>query len=203
MGPVTVRFFDHVRQHVTEMSRRARMIALVSIALAFARPAHAAYTPTEGAALVGTRAPEWRGLTWLQGGPLTTQKLRGKLVLMRFWTDGCQFCRASAGPLRELDEKYRARGLVVVGIHHPKSPESHDPKVIEKAAKELGFAFPIATDPEWTTVKAYGVGTTFRNFTSVSFLIDRAGVIRWVHDGGTLDEPARASLEAAIEGLLR
>ena len=172
------------------------------IALALAAPALAVYTPVEGAALVGTRAPEWRGLSWIQGGPLTTAKLRGKLVLVRFWTDGCQFCRASAGPLRELDEKFRARGLVVVGIHHPKAPESHDPKVIAKAAKELGFGFPIATDPEWTTVKAYGVGTTFKNFTSVSFLIDQTGVIRWVHDGGTIDDAARASLESAIEGLL-
>jgi peroxiredoxin len=177
-------------------------MGLALLALAIASPARGAYTPTEGASLVGTRAPEWRGLTWLQGGPLTMQKLRGKPVLVRFWTDGCEFCRASAGPLRELDEKYRARGLVVVGIHHPKAPESHDPKVIAKAAKELGFAFPIATDPEWTTVKAYGVGTTFKNFTSVSFLIDQTGVIRWVHDGGTIDEPARASLETAIEGLL-
>src|SRR5581483_3981244 len=157
--------------------------------LLVASAAQAEYRPVEGAKLIGTTAPEWHGLHWIHGGPLSLARLRGKLVLMRFWTDGCEKCRA--------------RGLVVVGIHHPKAPESHERRVIAKAAKELGFSFPIATDPEWTTVKAYGVETTFQKFTSVSFLIDRAGVIRWVHDGGTIDDEARASLEAAIEGLLR
>lgn len=176
--------------------------AVLGLALV-ASAARAEYRPAEGAKLVGAPAPEWRGLNWIQGGPLSLAKLRGKLVLLRFWTDGCQFCRASAGPLRTLDEKYRARGLVVVGIHHPKAPESHDPRVIAKAAKELGFTFPIATDPDWTTVKAYGVGTTFQRFTSVSVLIDRGGVIRWVHDGGTIDDEARASLEATIAELSR
>jgi|SRR5581483_2674999 len=171
--------------------------------LLVASAAQAEYRPVEGAKLIGTTAPEWHGLHWIHGGPLSLARLRGKLVLMRFWTDGCEYCRASAEPLRALDEKFRARGLVVVGIHHPKAPESHERRVIAKAAKELGFSFPIATDPEWTTVKAYGVETTFQKFTSVSFLIDRAGVIRWVHDGGTIDDEARASLEAAIEGLLR
>jgi thiol-disulfide isomerase/thioredoxin len=141
--------------------------------------AHAEWAPKEGASLIGTKAPELTGLRWLQGGPLTMEKLRGKVVLVRFWTDGCQFCSSTAPSLRELDAKHRDEGLVVIGIHHPKARDS-DP---EKAMRELGFTFPVATDKEWSTVKGWGVGTTFKSWTSITFLVDREGV-RFVHDGG-------------------
>jgi thiol-disulfide isomerase/thioredoxin len=144
------------------------MLRWITLALLGSAPALADWRPAEGGALIGRAAPEWHGLTWLQGGPLTLHKPRGKVVLLRFWTDGCPSCQASAPALRTLDERWRARGLVVVGIHHPKSDESHDPKVV------------------------------------MSFLIDREGVIRWVHDGGKLraGDPAMASLEKALAGLL-
>lgn len=170
--------------------------------------AGAAWAPREGASLVGTRAPELTGLRWLQGGPLTLAKLRGKTVLIRFWTDGCQYCSATAPSLRALDEKYRDRGLVVIGIHHPKAKDS-DP---EKAMHELGFTFPVATDPEWSTVKGWGVGTVFKRFTSITFLVDKDGVIRFVHDGGEWHtgggkghEECQAAYDAIVstlEGLL-
>jgi peroxiredoxin len=142
--------------------------------------AQADWTPKEGAALVGTRAPELVGLRWLQGGPLSMAKLRGKVVLVRFWTDGCQYCSSTAPSLRALDAAHRDDGLVVIGVHHPKEKASN----AEKAMRELGFTFPVATDPEWATVKSWGVGTTFKAFTSITFLVDRTGVIRFVHDGG-------------------
>jgi peroxiredoxin len=164
----------------------------------------AGWAPDEGGALVGTRAPEWRGLTWLSGGPLSLAALRGRPVLLRFWTDGCPFCRHTAPALNELWKKYGKRGLVVVGVHHPKSEAARDPKVIREAARGLGFEFPIATDPSWATVQAYGVGTTFQRFTSVSFLIDGDGVIRWVHDGGEyqLGDPAGRALTDTLDRLL-
>jgi peroxiredoxin len=163
------------------------------------------WSPTEGADLVGTPAPEWRGLRWIQGGPLTLDKLRGKVVLVRFWTDGCQYCRHTAPALRELWQKYRRRGLVVIGIHHPKSEASRDPSAVAAAARDLGFDFPVAADVDWQTVRAYGVGTRFTRFTSVSFLIDRAGVIRFVNDGGeyhTGGGPEHRVCHAAYEALV-
>ena len=123
-------------------------------------------------------------MTWLQGGPLSLEALRGKVVLIRFWTDGCAYCEKTAPALRALDARYRDQGLVVIGIHHPKDATS-DPV---KGMKALRLTFPVATDPDWQTIKAYGVGTTFTRFTSVSFLIDREGTIRFVHDGGEWHE---------------
>jgi len=166
--------------------------ALLLATLLLAVPAAAApWAPAEGASLLGTRAPALRGLKWLQGGPLSLETLRGKVVLIRFWTDGCPYCEKTAPALTSLDAKYRDKGLVVIGIHHPKEPSS-DPV---KGIHALGLKFPVATDPDWQTVKAYGVGTTFTHFTSVSFLIDREGVIRFVHDGGEWHEGGGADHE--------
>ena len=175
------------------------VVAVMTFAAIDAR-ADGAWAPAEGASLVGTRAPAWEGLRWIHGGPLTLAGLRGHPVLVRFWTDGCHFCASSAPALLEVHKKFAARGLVVVGVHHPKSDESHDAALIERAAQKLGFTFPIATDDEWKTVRAYGVGRVFNQFTSVSVLIDADGVIRWVHDGGTLDlaSPAYRALTAEI-----
>ena len=144
----------------------------------------AGYTPTEGRELLGKPAPELVGIQWIQGGPLDLAALRGKVVLVRFWLTGCPLCAATAPALRELDEHYRAQGLVVVGIHHPKSADVRDSAVVRRAVRGFGWAFPVGIDNDWKTVRAYGVGTHFRRFTSISVLFDRRGIIRFVHDGG-------------------
>ena len=172
----------------------------------------AAWAPREGRGLLGTAAPEWSGIEWLHGGPLRLEDLRGRVVLLRFWLIECPYCRRSAWALRAWAEAYRDDGLVVVGIHHPKSEEARDPETVAAAARDLGFDFPIGIDNAWTTVRAYGVGSVFKRFTSVSFLIDRDGIIRFVHDGGEYhadggaghEECAAAhrALEAAIRRAL-
>jgi peroxiredoxin len=186
------------------------LLAALLLAIGAAAPACSAddsapWRPREGRELIGTPAPEWRDLEWLQGGPLTLEDLRGRVVLVRFWLVGCPYCRRSAPALVHLQEEYGERGLVVVGIHHPKSEAAKDPDVVRRAAEGYGFDFPLALDDEWSTIRAYGVGSVFERFTSVSFLIGPDGVIRWVHDGGAYapgeGEEGRAyeSLVEAIE----
>ncbi len=192
------------------MTRWLAVVSLLALALVAApAPVRAEpYTPREGGELLGTKAPELRGLRWSQGGPLTLAGLRGKVVLLRFWTDGCPFCEKTAPVLNALHARYRDRGLVVVGVHHPKEPGSD----VARGVKALELVFPVATDPDWQTVKAFGVGTTFKKFTSISFLIDAEGVIRFVHDGGEFHpgggsdhercNSAHDALVATIERLL-
>lgn len=186
---------------------RAALACFAGLLLLLATEAGAgapAWTPREGAALVGTRAPEWKGLRWLQGGPLTLAGLRGKVVLIRFWLAGCPFCTRTAPALNALHERYADRGLVVIGIHHPKSEDAKDPGRVKQAAKGLGFAFPIAQDNDWQTLEAYGVGSTFQAATSISILVGRNGVIRFVHDGGEYHPgggPAHRECNAAYEAL--
>lgn len=180
------------------MRREIARTAIALAASALLGSAAVAWAPEEGGELVGRPAPELDGLTWLDQGPLTLEALRGKVVLLRFWTDGCPYCQASAPTLEALWREHRDEGLVVVGIHHPKSDASHDPAIVRAAARELGLTFPIATDPDWKTVGAYGVGTTFQKFTSVSFLVDAGGTIRFVHDGGEYHAGGGAGHEACV-----
>jgi peroxiredoxin len=142
------------------------------------------WQPSEGAELIGRPAPALSGLTWLNSGPLGLEDLRGKVVLIRFWLVGCPYCKNTAPALAELYEKYGGDGLVVIGIHHPKSERARDDAFVLKAAKGLGFEFPVAQDRDWKVINAYWLGGVRRSYTSSSILIDKKGIIRFVHDGG-------------------
>lgn len=143
-----------------------------------------AYTPEEGKELIGQKAPEFSGLTWINTEPLTIKELRGKVVLIRFWLVGCPYCRNTAPALVELHERYKDEGLVVIGIHHPKSERTKDPEVAVKQADVFGFNFPVAHDKNWNTINRFWLNSGNKSFTSSSVLIDREGIIRFVHDGG-------------------
>jgi len=142
------------------------------------------WRPSEGAELIGRPAPALSGLTWLNSEPIGLEDLRGKVVLIRFWLVGCPYCVNTAPALAGLYEKYGDDGLVVIGIHHPKSERTKDDALVLKAAKGLGFEFPIAQDRDWKVINAYWLGGARRSYTSSSILIDKKGIIRFVHDGG-------------------
>ena len=166
------------------------------------------WTPAEGLELIGKPAPSWEDVEWVQGGPLSLDGLRGKVVLLRFWLTGCPYCARTAPALNELARKYRDRGLVVVGLHHPKSRYARSEEVVREAVRELALRFPVGMDNDWTTLDRYWTGGTRHSFTSVTFLIGREGRIRFLHDGGEFfpgeGEPgqAHAAIETMIERLL-
>lgn len=164
--------------------------------------------PDPVTALVGTTPPEWRLERWMSSPPRTLASLRGSVVMVRWWTAGCPFCSATAPALRHFDRAYAARGLHVIGIYHHKEATPFDPAVYEETARKYGFTFPVAFDPDWHTLESWlrdrdgkPVST---GFTSVTFLLDKRGVIREVHRGGQYVEgdPAYAALQQAIERLL-
>ena len=154
-------------------------------------------------ALVGTTPPEWRVERWLNSPPLTLAGLRGKVVLVRWWTAGCPYCAASAPALREMHRDFAAGGLVVVGMYHHKDDGPYDPRVTEKTAKDYGFTFPVAFDPEWRTFHAW-MGGADSGWTSVTFLLDRKGVVRWFHPGGSYapGDAAYTDLRRTVTALL-
>ncbi len=162
---------------------------------------------------MGSASPEWANERWVQGGPLTLAGLRGKVVLIRFFTDReCPFCSATAPALNELDREFGPKGLVVVGFYTPKPrPRPVSMEEVRSTVGSYGFRFPVAIDDDWATLKrlwldrASGAG-----WTSASLLIDRRGVVRHVHPGGVFakdspDAQARrdyAEMRSAIEKLL-
>jgi peroxiredoxin len=137
-----------------------------------------------GAELIGTKAPGWKGVEWLNTKPLRLEDLRGKVVLVRWWTDTCPYCRRSAPALNEFHARYARRGLIVIGMYHPKPIDrSITASEIRAAAQERGFGFPIAIDRGWSVLRRWWLDGGRRSATSVSFLIDRRGVIRHIHPG--------------------
>ena len=137
-----------------------------------------------GTELVGQTAPSWENEVWINSDPLTLEGLAGKVVLIRWWTGTCPFCIASAPALNEFHNAYNDKGLQLIGMYHPKPPSKKMPlSDIQEAVGRLGFQFPIAVDDDWASLKKYWLNHTTKSFTSVSFLLDKKGVIRYVHPG--------------------
>lgn len=181
-----------------------RPLALLLLVVAVF-PSLAVRAAEPGETLLGTPAPEWEAEYWLHSPPLTLEDLRGRVVLVRFWTaPGCPYCSATAPSLNTLHERYGDRGLTVVGLYHHKSRTPLDPADVARHAERLGFEFPVAIDPDWRTLRRWWLDRADSGWTSVSFLLDRDGVIRWVHPGGKYVEgdPDFAALEAEIRRLL-
>lgn len=158
-----------------------------------------------GGELIGTRPPEWQVSEWLQSPPLTLAGLRGKVVLVRWWTGPlCPFCTASAEGLNALWTKDRDRGLVIVGMYHHKADSPLTREHVEHQIERLGFEFPVAVDRDWKTLRRWWLDGEPRGWTSVTFLLDREGRICHIHPGGAYfpGEPGYAALEAAVEKAL-
>jgi peroxiredoxin len=125
-------------------------------------------------------------------------------VLVRWCTGpGCPYCSGSAPYLTRWDETYRKQGLVVVGFYHHKSRAPLNRPDVIHLAGTLGFRFPLAVDPQWRTLRRWWLlNTPERQWTSVSFLIDKQGFIRYVHPGGVYSPEDAAHMEARIRELL-
>ena len=165
----------------------------------FSAPAH------EGSDLLGVRFDKWEVGDWINSEPLTPDSLRGKVVLVRWWTaPTCQFCEASAPALNEFSHRYRDRGLVVLGLYHHKSETPLTVSHVKEQARKLGFTFPVAIDPQWTTLRRWWLDKHDRGWTSITLLLDRQGIIRHVHPGGAFfkGEKGYEMLQAKIESLL-
>jgi peroxiredoxin len=138
----------------------------------------------EGQEVIGRPAPSLEALSWVQGR-VSDADLRGKVVLVRWWTNGCSLCKNTAPALNRLHADFAGKGLLVLGIYHPKPrPERRDPETIRAAVRALGFRFPVAVDEEWTVLRRWWLDAGERSYTSVSFLIVRGGGIRYIHPGG-------------------
>jgi peroxiredoxin len=142
---------------------------------------------TEGEELIGKPAPPLQLRDWLNSKPLEISDLRGKVVLLRWWTEGCPFCAATAPALISLEQTYGSRGLQVIGIFHPKPPGRWTMEQVRRATAEKHFTFPVAIDGNWSALKRWWL-TKHRRATSASFLLDQNGIISNVHPGGEFHE---------------
>jgi peroxiredoxin len=112
---------------------------------------------------------------------------------------------ATAPALNEFHKDYEKKGLVVIGLYHHKARMPLDAAKVEQSAKKLGFQFPIAIDRDWKTLKSWWLAKGDRRWTSVTFLIDRKGVIRLIHPGGQYVKGDKdyVALKNKIEDLIK
>lgn len=152
--------------------------------------------------IVGKPAPAW-DVDWMGAPAVAVDGLRGKVVLVRWFTEGCPYCAATAPTLAALHDELAAQGLAVIGMYHHKSDEPLDPAKVKALAERFHFRFPVAIDHDWKTLRAWWLDD-HEGWTSISFLIDRRGVVRFVHTGGQY-EPGSADarqMRAWIDALL-
>jgi thiol-disulfide isomerase/thioredoxin len=139
-------------------------------------------------------APEFTGVDkWLNSEPLTMQQLRGKVVLVDFWTYTCINCINTLPYVKSWHQKYKDQGLVVVGVHTPEYPFERSTDNVKTAIKRFGITYPVAQDNRYATWSAYN-----NQYWPAFYLIDKKGQVVYTHFG----EGQYAQTEAAIKNLL-
>jgi cytochrome c biogenesis protein CcdA/thiol-disulfide isomerase/thioredoxin len=154
---------------------------------------HAAAADTSGLSDYGP-APGFHGIsTWLNSKPLTLAKLRGKVVLVDFWTYSCINCLRTLPHLKAWYSTYGPKGLVVVGVHTPEFAFEHVVSNVRAASRDLGVRYPVAIDNDFGTWNAWS-----NQYWPAEYLIDRRGHVRHAHFG----EGQYAETERLIRRLL-
>ena len=122
-------------------------------------------------------------LRWLtaDGQPFRLQDHR--YTLFRWWTDRCNHCTPSVGALSRLWQRYKDRGLHLVAVYHPKRRNAPGDAGVRSYARRIGHAGDIAFDDRWIKLRELMRRARFTRATSVSFLVDSQGVVRWTHPG--------------------
>ena len=124
-------------------------------------------------------APELTGIdAWINSDPLTMTSLRGKVVLVEFWTFGCINCQHVQPYVKAWYDRYISAGLVVVGVHTPELSFERDLGNVRDAVAKADIRFPVAFDPAYATWNAYR-----NSYWPAFFFVDRSGRIRHSHVG--------------------
>ena len=144
-------------------------------------PIHSALSALDGASV------------WLNSEPLTADGLPGSVGLVDFWTYSCVNWLRTLPYVRAWQERYRDRGLVVVGVHAPEFGFEHDLDNVRRAATELGVGYPVVIDNDFTIWRSFE-----NHYWPAVYLVDRDGRVRFDHFG----EGAYEESERAIQRLL-
>ncbi len=132
-------------------------------------------------------------IEWLNSPPLTANDLKGKVVVVEFWTYSCINWLRTLPYVRAWDEKYREHGLVTIGVHSPEFSFEHDIDNIRRAAKEMNINYPIAVDTDFAIWRAFE-----NNFWPALYFVDAQEHLRHHHFG----EGEYAPSERMIQRLL-
>ena len=130
---------------------------------------------------------------WLNSAPLTAADLRGSVVLVDFWTYSCVNWIRTLPYLSAWHERYRERGLVILGAHAPEFSFEHELDNVRRAVGDLGVGYPVVIDNDFSIWRSFG-----NRYWPAAYLVDRDGQVRFHHFG----EGAYEEIERVIQLLL-
>jgi peroxiredoxin len=146
------------------------------------------------------QAPEFAGVSqWLNSNPLTIESLRGKVVVIHFWTFDCINCQHNLPYYSRWRHDFAEKDVQIIGVHTPETTDEADMQQLVSHVKQLGITYPVAVDGDHATWKAYNN----RYWPSI-YLIDKQGRIRYRWDGelengdAASDKLIRVKIEALI-----
>ena len=152
---------------------------LLTVALGLLVACTSASGLADPAGKVGSPAPEFEGIAnWINSEPLTMKELRGKVVLIDFWTYTCVNCIRTMPYLKEWHDRYADKGLVIVGVHSPEFAFEKLTGNVVESAQDFGLSYPIAQDNDMGTWRAYD-----NRAWPAKYLVDKDGIIRYIHLG--------------------
>ncbi len=160
------------------------LLSMVSLSVNF---------PLEAHAVVGMKAPDVTSPAWINAEPQSLGALRGRVVLVEFWTFGCYNCRNVEPYVKQWHERYADRGLVVIGIHSPEFAYEKSVEAVTRYVQEHNIRYAVAVDNEFVNWHRFG-----NRYWPAMYLIDKSGVIRYVRIG----EGGYGETERVIQMLL-
>jgi thiol-disulfide isomerase/thioredoxin len=154
----------------------------------------ASVQPTDVMVPDGPPAPDFvGGGTWLNSEPLTIAGLRGKVVLVDFWTYGCINCRNTFPAVRGWWQRYQDQGLVIIGVHTPEFASEHETENVRAALVREQIGWPIVQDNDYAIWQAYG-----NRYWPHFYLIDHRGKMIYDHIGEGAYDLTEQKIVAAL-----
>jgi thiol-disulfide isomerase/thioredoxin len=144
-------------------------------------------------AMIGKPAPDIANQTWLNSAPLRMADLKGKVVMVEFWTFGCYNCRNVEPYVKQWHQKYGKEGFIVIGVHSPEFSHERQVESVQRYIKEHDIRFAVPIDNDFSTWNRYG-----NRYWPAMYLIDKRGIIRHVRIG----EGGYQETERLIQSLL-
>ena len=126
----------------------------------------------------GQPAPEFTNDTWVNSEPLRLTELKGKVLLVEFWTFGCYNCQNVEPYVKSWHDKFKDRGLVVIGVHSPEFGHERVLKNVRNYVREHSIQYAVAIDNDYQTWNSYR-----NHYWPAIYLIDKEGVIRYMRIG--------------------
>ena len=166
--------------------------AMVLFGILVTLAAVSAFGPT-AQGRVGMPAPDIASPTWLNSEPKRIVDLKGKVVLVEFWTFGCYNCRNVEPYLKDWHKRYAEQGLVVIGVHSPEFDYERDIENVKRHIRKNDIRYAVPIDNDFTTWNRYG-----NHYWPAMYLIDKQGTIRYTRFG----EGGYEQTEKQIQALL-